>query len=179
MLQEFHAFLLTIYHDFIEMGSAQLLRFDNKIILSFVSEVDVHLILMHNLGWVCVHLSNMRWLQILNSSNKCSCLIEKVSADTRTHTLYRLSMIGLLCYWLFGIWSLLWEYTNLLMTSLLQWSSWSERIEIFLHHSGVWSLEIGGRCCLRLKLEKVWSTSLRDLHFVLRCVISTVKPCGI
>lgn len=59
MVNQLLALLVAIDHDFVEMGSAKLLRFDHQIILVSVVEEDLHLEKMSLLVRGSVNLSNM------------------------------------------------------------------------------------------------------------------------
>jgi hypothetical protein len=85
------------------MWSAQLLGFNNQVILGLVTEVYVHLVLMHYLSGVSIHLCDVRGLQVVYSSYISCGLVQEVSADPLSHTLHLLRMIGLLGQWFFRI----------------------------------------------------------------------------
>lgn len=55
------------------------------------------------------------------------------------------------------------------MTSLLRVSIGVAQlvVEILLHHCGVWCLEVARWCRLRLKLEEIRATSLRNLDLIM------------
>ena len=69
MIDQFHTLLLPVDYDFVKMRCTYLLSLDNQVVLSLVGEVYLDLIKADLLVDVSIHLSNMLWVQILNSSN--------------------------------------------------------------------------------------------------------------
>ena len=69
MIDQFHTLLLPVDYDFVKMRCTDLLSLDNQVVLSLVGEVYLDLIKADLLVDVSIHLSNMLWVQILNSTN--------------------------------------------------------------------------------------------------------------
>lgn len=167
VLEQLLTFLLSIDNDLIEVWSAELLRLNNEVALGFVCEIDVDLVLMHDLLGVCIHLCNVSWLQVIDTADVCRGLVQEVPTDAHLLCLIRLSgdrflrIRPLLLLHLVN--------SNLLMTSLLRASIGVAQlvVEILLHHCGVRCLEVARWCRLRLKLEEIRATSLRDLDLIM------------